>query len=204
MDGEADLLPWLRNVSDYPRPGILYTDVTGVLLRPELTARFVARTHHHYAEGVDKVLAVESMGFLLGGMLGHAMGKPVVISRKERKILPGSVTARASNSYKAERVGLSRESVRPGERVLIVDDVLGTGSTFLSMAKLVEALGGVVAGGAHLLRLSFLEQRPGVGAYSHFFFADLDRQRFEGLETVRVPPSGVLGRVRALARALRA
>lgn len=203
MDGASELLPLLRNVSDYPRPGILYTDITGVLQKPELTARFVARTHERYAEGVDKVLAVESMGFLLGGMLGHAMGKPVVISRKERKILPGSVTARASNSYKAEQVGLSRESVRPGERVLIVDDVMGTGSTFLGMARLVEALGGVVAGSAHLLRLSFVQPKSGVEAYPHFFFAELDRRRFEGLETLRAPPRGVLGRVRALARALR-
>lgn len=203
MDGDAHLFSLLRNVSDYPRPGILYTDITGVLLQPALTARFVTETRQRYADGVDKVLAVESMGFLLGGMLAHAMAKPVVISRKERKILPGSVTARASNSYKAEQVGLSRDSVRPGERVLVVDDVMGTGSTFLGMAHLIEALGGVVVGSAHLLRLSFVEPRPGVGAYQHYFFADLDRQRFEGLETLHAPSRGVRSRLRALVRALR-
>ena len=158
----------IRDIPDFPKPGVMFKDITPLLADHDgLTAvvDVLARAGRD-ADGrpvVDKVVGMEARGFILGAPVALALGAGFVPVRKEGK-LPGATHVTAYDlEYGSASLELHRDSIRAGERVLLVDDVLATGGTVAATIDLVEKCGGTVHGVAVLMALSFLPGREAVG-----------------------------------------
>ncbi|MGW5213792.1 S-methyl-5-thioribose-1-phosphate isomerase [Streptomyces sp. NPDC004051] len=146
----------LEEFPEYPTPGVVFRDLSGLYAEPGLLAAMAARVAAEFHTRYDRVLAVEARGFLLGSALAVHAGLPLTLVRKPGK-LPGAVhSASYALEYGEDRLELQEGSVSPGDRVLCVDDVLATGGTLAATAELVEACGAKVAGTAVIVELTGL------------------------------------------------
>ena len=150
----------IRDVPDFPKPGIVFKDITTLLKNPKAFRRaldlFTVLCGDHLA---DKVVAIESRGFIVGAPLADRLGLGFVPLRKPGK-LPGKTMRHTYTlEYGEDCLEIHDDAVTPGERVLIVDDVIATGGTACAAGELVRKLGGVVAAYAFLVELSFLNGR---------------------------------------------
>ena len=150
----------IRDVPDFPKPGIVFKDITTLLKNPKAFRRaldlFTVLCGDHLA---DKVVAIESRGFIVGAPLADRLGLGFVPLRKPGK-LPGKTMRHTYTlEYGEDCLEIHDDAVMPGERVLIVDDVIATGGTARAAGELVGKLGGVVAAYAFLVELSFLDGR---------------------------------------------
>lgn len=154
---ERDLRAALRAFPDFPAKGILFQDVSRILADPRLLARAVDAMAAPFAGRVDKVAGIEARGFLLGVPVAQRLGVGFVPVRKAGK-LPGP-TRRAAYGleYGRAEIEVQHDAFRPGERFLVVDDVLATGGTARAAAGLVEAAGATVAGHSFLLGIRALD-----------------------------------------------
>jgi adenine phosphoribosyltransferase len=154
----------LRDVPDFPKPGILFKDITPVLADPPL---FQAVIEHFAAEyrgqEIAVVAGIESRGFILGGAIAVALGAGFVPIRKPGKLPHDCMRVEYQLEYGADALEAHRDALGPGARVLLVDDVLATGGTAAAAIELVGRLGGTVAGVAFLLELGFLNGRARLG-----------------------------------------
>ncbi len=162
----AHLERLIRDVPDFPKPGIVFKDIAPLLADHEgFTAVVGALAEAGSVDGrvVDKVVGIEARGFILAAPVALALGAGFVPVRKEGK-LPGS-THKVSYAleYGEATLEIQTDAIAPGERVLVLDDVLATGGTVAATCQLVEACGGEVAGVAVLMELSFLPGRSAVG-----------------------------------------
>jgi adenine phosphoribosyltransferase len=150
----------IRDVPDFPKPGIVFKDITTLLRDATLFRRALDLMTVLCGDlAVDKVVAIESRGFILGGALADRLGAGFVPVRKPGK-LPGRA-GRASYEleYGTDTLEIHEDAVGPGDRVLVVDDVIATGGTARATGELVESLGATVAGVAFLVELGFLKGR---------------------------------------------
>lgn len=158
----------VRDVPDFPEPGILFKDITPLLADPAgfrsvVTALAEAGRGLDGDVVVDKVIGMEARGFILAAPVALELGVGFVPVRKSGK-LPGETHEVAyALEYGEAALEVHRDGVAPGERVLVIDDVLATGGTARATADLVEACGGTVAGMAFLMELTFLPGRAAVG-----------------------------------------
>ena len=156
----------IRDIPDFPKSGILFNDITPVLgdaaAFQEVIDRFVAQ-----AQGLspDLIVGVESRGFLFGTPIALALGIGFVPIRKVGKLPAETIQEEYALEYGTAAVEVHRDAIRPGQRVLIVDDLLATGGTAAAAAKLVEKLGGKVAGFDFLIELEFLAGRQALSGY---------------------------------------
>lgn len=148
----------IRAVPDFPKPGILFRDITPVLEDPIL-CRAITEGFLERLKGipVDAIAGIESRGFLFGMPLALALGVPFLTVRKKGKLPWKTVSTAYALEYGTAEVEMHVDSVRPGMRVLIHDDLLATGGTAAAAAELVRMQGGHVAGFSFLIELSFLE-----------------------------------------------
>lgn len=148
------------DVADFPRPGVVFKDITPLLATPDAFRFSVDAMADHFTDRpVDKVVGVESRGFILAAPVAYRLGAAFVPARKAGK-LPGETAGQAyCLEYGEEVLEIRSDSVVPGDAVLVVDDVLATGGTAVAATTLVERLGGSVVGLAFLLELGFLEGR---------------------------------------------
>ncbi|NVJ21461.1 MULTISPECIES: adenine phosphoribosyltransferase [Myxococcus] len=154
----ADLNARLRDVPDFPKPGIVFKDITPVLADPRLFGRVInAMAAPFRGEHLTKVVGVEARGFLLGAPIALALGAGFVPARKPGKLPHRSIVERYSLEYGADGVEMHEDAILQGERVLVVDDVLATGGTAEATAKLVKRLGGELVGFSFLITLDFLQ-----------------------------------------------
>jgi adenine phosphoribosyltransferase len=149
----------IRSVPDFPKPGILFRDITTVLQRPDLMREALAALWEPYAGRIDVVAGVESRGFILGAPLAWDHDLPFIPIRKPGKLPAATFRESYALEYGTDAVELHQDALRPGQRVLIVDDLLATGGTAAAAARLVERGGASVAGMAFLIELSFLGGR---------------------------------------------
>ncbi|MDP9182733.1 MAG: adenine phosphoribosyltransferase [Actinomycetota bacterium] len=161
-----DLGALVRDVPDYPQPGIVFKDLTPLLADPAGLRDAVDRIASGHPEGsVDKVVGIEARGFLLAAPVAYLLGAGVVPVRKQGK-LPREVHERSYDlEYGSNTLAVHQDAFRPGDRVLIVDDVLATGGTAAAAVHLVEQCGATAVGVEVLLELTFLDGRaalPGV------------------------------------------
>ncbi len=153
-----DLKARLRDVPDFPKPGIIFKDITPVLADPRLFGRVInAMAAPFRGQHVTKVVGVEARGFLLGAPIALALHAGFVPARKPGKLPHRSIVERYSLEYGADGVEMHEDAILKGERVLVVDDVLATGGTAEATAKLVTRLGGELVGFSFLMSLDFLE-----------------------------------------------
>jgi adenine phosphoribosyltransferase len=159
----------IREVPDFPQKGILFKDITPLLADENAFSSVTDLIVVHYGRGnIDKVVGIEARGFILASPVAYHFGAGFVPVRKEGKLPWESEREEYELEYGKAVLEVHKDAIRPGERVLIVDDVLATGGTARATAKLVEKLGGKVIGVACLIELSFLNGRDALGGYDFF------------------------------------
>ncbi len=160
LDLDALLRSRVRDVPDFPTPGIVFKDISALLADHIAFAGAVDAIVAHHGRGtVDKVLGIEARGFLLAAPVAYHLGAGFVPVRKPGK-LPGQVhEASYALEYGRNTLQVHRDALEPGDRVLVVDDVLATGGTAAAAVDLAERAGGTVLGISVLLELSFLSGR---------------------------------------------
>ncbi len=151
---------YIRTIVDFPKPGIMFRDVTTLFSNPRGFRMAIDQLLHPYAgERIDVVVGLEARGFILGGAVAHQLGTGFVPVRKKGK-LPGTVISEAYTlEYGEAVVEVHDDAIAPGQNVLIVDDLLATGGTAEAGIKLVERLGGQIAGCAFVVDLPDLGGR---------------------------------------------
>jgi adenine phosphoribosyltransferase len=150
----------LRDVPDFPKPGIIFKDITPVLADAALFSEIVGHFARQYGgQGIEVVAGIESRGFILGGALATALGAGFTPIRKPGKLPHQRLRVEYDLEYGTDALEAHIDAVRAGARVLVVDDVLATGGTAGAAVQLVRQLGGEVAAAAFLIELSFLDGR---------------------------------------------
>lgn len=156
----VDLAGHVRDIADFPKPGVVFKDITPLLGDHAAFRACIDALAQPYADdGIEKVLGTEARGFILAAPVAYRFGAGFVPVRKAGK-LPWEIERQEYElEYGTDLLEIHRDAVRPGERVLIVDDVLATGGTAAATARLVDKLGGVVVGFGFLIELGFLHGR---------------------------------------------
>ena len=155
-----DLRSRVREVQDFPEPGIGFKDITPLLLDPVALRQAISELAAWTAEKQpDLVLGAEARGFLLGAAIASEVGCGFVPARRPGKLPPETVTARYLLEYGENALEVNADAIRKGARVVIHDDVLATGGTVEAIGGLVEQLGGQVVGANFVIELSFLNGR---------------------------------------------
>jgi len=161
-----DLKALIREVPDFPKPGILFYDITTLLKDAEGLRSVIDRLKEHYASaGVDVVLGIEARGFIFAPALAYALGVGFVPVRKPKKLPAATQRVEYALEYGTDVLEIHADAIQPGQRVLVVDDVLATGGTAAAVARLIEALGGKVAGLGFVIELDFLHGRNKLESY---------------------------------------
>ena len=159
----------IRDIPDFPQKGIVFKDITPLLADENAFSSVIDLIVVHYGRGnIDKVVGIEARGFILASPVAYHFGAGFVPIRKEGKLPWDTDREEYALEYGTAVLEIHRDAIRPGERVLIVDDVLATGGTARATAQLVERLGGKVMGIACLIELSFLDGRKAVADYDFF------------------------------------
>lgn len=155
-----DLRNHIRAIPDYPQPGIVFRDITPLLLEPVALAHAIERLAAFGRErGVEYVVAAEARGFILGAAIAHELGAGFVPARKPGKLPHETVSAEYILEYGVDALEVHADAVAHGANVLVHDDLLATGGTARALCDLVERLGGHVVGCAFLAELAFLNGR---------------------------------------------
>jgi adenine phosphoribosyltransferase len=165
---DAALRVLIRDVPDFPSAGILFKDITPLLGDPAAFATVVDRLAEHFVgRHVDKVVGIESRGFIVAAPVAERLGAGFVPVRKPGK-LPWETEAEDYElEYGTDRLEVHRDAIVPGERVAIVDDVIATGGTAAATARLVERLGGEVVGLGFVIELAFLNGVAALDGRAH-------------------------------------
>jgi adenine phosphoribosyltransferase len=170
----VDLAALVRDIPDFPKPGIVFKDITPILASPEgLDAAVGGLAAYARDLRVDIVIGAEARGFLLGPALARELGAGFVLARKPGKLPHETVRAEYVLEYGVDALELHSDAVAAGARVLVHDDLLATGGTAKALCELVEQLDGEVVGCAFLIELSFLHGRERLAGYDvHALLAD--------------------------------
>jgi adenine phosphoribosyltransferase len=162
----VDLRDYIRDIPDFPEPGIVFKDLTPMLLAPAAFDFALARLADHARPlGVDLIVAAEARGFIFGGALARELGVGFVPARKPGKLPHETVSVRYGLEYGIDELQLHADALTGGARVLVHDDLLATGGTAKATVDLVEQLGGRIAGCAFVVELAFLEGRTALAGY---------------------------------------
>ena len=161
LDGQlAALRGAIRDVPDFPKPGIVFKDITTLLRDEALFRRALDLMSVMCGDlAVDKVVAIESRGFILGGALALRLGAGFVPVRKPGKLPWKARRASYQLEYGSDSLEIHEDALKPGERALVVDDVIATGGTACAVLELIGSLGATVASFAFLIELGFLDGR---------------------------------------------
>ena len=150
----------IRHVPDFPKAGILFYDVTTLLRDPQgLRTTIDSLSLPFEGRGIDLVVGIESRGFILGAAVADRIGAGFVLVRKVGKLPSATIQASYSLEYGTDSLEMHKDAIEPGQRVLIVDDLLATGGTAAAAVSLVKRLGGTVEGLAFLIELLELKGR---------------------------------------------
>ena len=164
-----DLKQYIRDIPDFPEPGILFRDITPLLRDTEAFKIVIDMMIDHYSNvAFDTIVAVESRGFLFGTPMAYQMRKPFVPVRKKGKLPAATHMAEYSLEYGSNIMEIHAGDVAEGDRVLILDDLLATGGTLDATARLVEVSGGTVAGIGLVIELMDLEGRERLSDFDVF------------------------------------
>jgi adenine phosphoribosyltransferase len=155
-----DLARHIRDIPDFPKPGILFKDITPLLTVPDAFTESIRRLTDVYRQRpIDAIAAAEARGFLFAAPLALALHKPLVPLRKPGKLPYRTYSLKYELEYGSAELQMHIDSIVQGHRVLLVDDLLATGGTMLAGAQLIEQAGGIVESCAFLVELAFLKGR---------------------------------------------
>jgi adenine phosphoribosyltransferase len=162
---DLDLRPFVRDVPDFPRPGILFRDVTPLLADARALREAVRRLAEPFrAAGIERVVGVESRGFILGAPVALELGAGLAIARKPGKLPHRTLSVSYALEYGTDRLEMHADAIEAGQRVLLVDDLIATGGTAAATLRLAREAGGDVVGCAFLIELVALGGRAQLDA----------------------------------------
>jgi adenine phosphoribosyltransferase len=165
-----DLKKLIREIPDYPKPGILFYDLTTLLQDPRGFHALVDQLCSHYeGKKIDIVAGIEARGFIFAPALAYRLGAGFVPVRKPKKLPWKTASVTYQLEYGSDSLEIHRDAVQPGHRVLLCDDLLATGGTAAAAIALIRQLGGEVVGAAFAVELNFLQGRsklPGIDVFS--------------------------------------
>jgi adenine phosphoribosyltransferase len=161
-----DLKTYIREVPEFPKPGILFYDITTLLQNPLALRMTVDRFVWMFAQKrIDKVVGIESRGFMFAPSVAYNLNAGFIPVRKPGKLPYQKIRQSYDLEYGTDSIEMHDDAVKPGEHVLIVDDLVATGGTALAAARMVESLGGIVSGFGFIVELTFLEGRKKLQGY---------------------------------------
>ena len=157
---QSELIAAIRNIPDYPKPGVMFRDITTLLGNPRAFRRAVDELVQPYAGlKVDKIAGMEARGFILGGAVAHQLSAGFVPIRKKGKLPHETVRIAYSLEYGVDEMEMHRDAVQPGEKVILVDDLIATGGTAVGATKLLRQIGAEVVGACFVIDLPDLGGR---------------------------------------------
>ncbi|MBN1641872.1 MAG: adenine phosphoribosyltransferase [Anaerolineae bacterium] len=161
-----DLARYIRNIPDFPVEGIQFKDVTTLLKRPvPFAASVEALLDHYNDQDIDLVVGIEARGFIWGAVVAYELGVGFVPVRKPGKLPADKLRAEYTLEYGTNAVEMHADAIEPGQKVLVLDDLLATGGTAKATCELVEQAGGEVIGVAFLIELTALRGRDKLSRY---------------------------------------
>ena len=162
----TDLESFIRDVPDFPKQGIIFKDITPLLADPEALADTVEHLCKPFEDrGVQFVVGVESRGFIFGSLAAARLGTGFVPIRKPGKLPAETISQEYELEYGTDSIEIHADAISPGQKVLMVDDLLATGGTMAAACELVSKLGGEIVGVSFVIELSFLHGRDKLGGY---------------------------------------
>lgn len=172
-----ELAKSIRNVPDFPKKGILFRDITTLLKDPGAFQTALELFHERYKnERIDKIVCVESRGFIFGSALASKLRAGFVPIRKRGKLPAEKIQEEYALEYGTDVVEIHKDAIQQGEKVLLHDDLLATGGTIVAASKLVERLGGEIVGISFLIELTFLHGREKLRGYDLFSIVQYDSE----------------------------
>jgi len=173
----TELASYIRTVPDFPKPGILFYDITTLLEHPKGFQLALDRMEDYVrTKKPDSIVAIESRGFLFGAALADRLGVGVIPVRKVGKLPSDTISQEYALEYGTDHVEIHSDSIESGDKVVIVDDLIATGGTVAATCKLIERLGGEVAGISTVIELSFLPWRENLNDYDVDFLISFDSE----------------------------
>jgi adenine phosphoribosyltransferase len=164
-----DLQAYIRDIPDFPKPGILFKDITPLLAEPAAFQCAIDRMYDQYsARPIDAIAAAEARGFLFAAPLALRMKKPLIPLRKPGKLPFRTYSLKYDLEYGSAELQMHSDGLKEGARVLLVDDLLATGGTMKAGCQLIEKAGGCIAACAFLVELTFLKGREVLQPYEVF------------------------------------
>ncbi len=161
-----DLKKYIRDVPDFPIPGVLFKDITPLLSNPTAFCQVIDHLTRKYEQSsLDSIVAIDARGFLFAAPVAYRLGKPLIPARKPGKLPWETRSFEYSLEYGEAAIEMHVDGVGQGDRVLLLDDLLATGGTLAAATRLVESIGGEVAGVAVVIELTELDGRKGLEGY---------------------------------------
>ena len=162
-DAEDRAFPYehlIVDIPDYPEPGVIFKDITPLIGDPKgLSACVDAMVEHFLGAGITKVVGSEARGFLIGAPVAYRLGAGFVPARKPGKLPREVYSERYELEYGTDELQIHRDALKPSDKVLVVDDLIATGGTSITTARLVERTGATILGFSYILELAFLNPR---------------------------------------------
>ena len=161
-----DLDAHIRDIPDFPKPGIVFKDITPLLGNAEALAESISALSKPYAgKQIDAIVGIESRGFIFGAAVAHKLNVGFIPIRKPGKLPADTLSVSYALEYGEDTVEIHRDALTSGQSVVLMDDVLATGGTMAAACELVEKTGAEIAGLAFLVELAFLDGRSKLGNY---------------------------------------
>jgi len=155
-----DLKQIIRDIPDFPKKGIIFKDITTLLQDAKSYQRMVDLLAHRYiGQHIDKVVGVEARGFIIGSVLAYKLGAGVVLVRKPGKLPSEKFSKTYALEYGTDTLEIHKDAIKPGEKVLIADDLLATGGTMAAVVEMVKQMGGDIVECCFMSELTFLDGR---------------------------------------------
>ena len=174
---KKELIDHIRSVPDFPKKGIVFRDITTLLKEGGALREASDLFYEKYKnEKIDKVVSMESRGFIFGSILAYKLGAGFVPIRKPSKLPAKTIREEYQLEYGKDTMEIHEDAITSGERVLVHDDLLATGGTVLAACRLVEKLGGEIVGLCFLIELSFLKGRDRLKNYNIFSIVNYDSE----------------------------
>ena len=170
-----DIRNYIRNVPDFPKKGIQFKDITTLTQNGKSFAKVIDLFDEKFRDlKIDVIVGIESRGFIFGGALAYKWGIGFVPVRKPGKLPAEKIREEYELEYGTDALEIHTDSIKKGQRILIIDDLLATGGTISATVNLIERLGGEIAGMAFVIELSFLNGRDKVNKYNIVSLVDYD------------------------------
>lgn len=168
-----DLKQHIRTIPNWPKPGIMFRDITTLIQNPDAFRYCIQQFKKQYQDkNITKIVGIESRGFIFGAALAYEMQLPFILIRKKGKLPAETVSQEYQLEYGTDKIEVHKDAVTNGDRVFIVDDLIATGGTCLATCQLVEKLGGTVAGCAFVINLPELKGMEKIKQYNPFWLVE--------------------------------